>query len=164
VTTLSVWLLDGKLVELAAWAPVARWAQSPASAHARRGFSPGVFDPPPDTLRSGRAYVGVAAVVAAGTLALRALPRPAVEETAARPVKPLAARSMLIALLAAVAMAGVSFALRDRGDGAPLQTPSGTFVATVRGERAVLWAVGGEADSAPRSVQRGASVRRWARS
>ena len=80
-------------------------------------------------------------------------------------MKPLAARSVLIALLAAVATAGVAFALlRDRGDGAPLQTPSGAFVATVRGERAVLWAVGGGADLAPRSVGRGASVRRSARS
>jgi hypothetical protein len=105
----------------------------------------------------------VAAAVAGGTLTLRAL-RPAVEETAARPVKPLAARSVLIALLAAVAMAGAAFALGDRGDGAALRAPSGTFVATVRGERAVLWAVGGGADLAPRSVQRGASLRRSARS
>jgi hypothetical protein len=45
-----------------------------------KGSSPGVFDPPPDTLRSGRAYVGAAAAVAAGTLTLRALPRPAVEK------------------------------------------------------------------------------------
>jgi hypothetical protein len=79
-------------------------------------------------------------------------------------VKLLAARSVLIALLAAVALAGVAFALRDGGDGGPLRAPSGSFVATVRGERAVLWAVGGGADLAPRSVQRGASVRRSARS
>lgn len=79
-------------------------------------------------------------------------------------MKPLAARSVLIALLAPVAMASVAFAPRDGGDGAPLRAPSSTFVATVRGERAVLWAVGGGADLAPRSVQRGASVRRSARS
>ena len=61
-------------------------------------------------------------------------------------MKPLAARSVLIALVTAVAMAGLALALRDRGDGAPLRATSGTFVASVRGERTVLWAVGDGAD------------------
>jgi hypothetical protein len=78
-------------------------------------------------------------------------------------VKPLAARTVIIALVAAVTMAGVAFAPRDRGDGAARRAPSGTFVATVRGERAVLWVVGDGADLAPRSFGPSASPGRSAR-
>jgi len=64
-------------------------------------------------------------------------------------VKPVVARSALGAAAAVVATAGaVALALRDGGDDAPPRAPSPPFVASVRGERAVLWAVGDGADGA----------------
>jgi Calcineurin-like phosphoesterase len=61
-------------------------------------------------------------------------------------MNPLAARSLLIAVVTAVAACGMALALRDRGDRP--RASSGTFVPSLRGERAVLWAVGDGADGA----------------
>ena len=94
----------------------------------------------------------------AGTLTLgRCLARPSRN---CLTVKPLVARSLLVVPVAVVALAGVALALRDGGGGAPLRTPSRPFVASVLGERAVLWAVGDGADGGGAGRAVGARIAR----
>ena len=55
-------------------------------------------------------------------------------------------RLVLIALAVALAIAGIARALRDRPERRPAPSPPSPFVTSLRGEHAVLWAVGDGAD------------------